>query len=498
MSATAQVVLSVSAIGKTYAQPVLGDVSLSLRRGEVLALTGENGAGKSTLSKIIGGLETPSTGYMEFQGQPYLPGSRAAAERMGVRMVMQELNLLPTLSVAENLFLDNLPSRAGWINRKRLRQMAQAAMAQVGLDAIDPDTPVGELGIGHQQMVEIARNLIGECRVLIFDEPTAMLTAREVELLFTQIARLQQQGVAIVYISHRLEELKRIAKRIAVLRDGRLVCVEPMARYSSAELVNLMVGRELAEHIDLGQRQIGAPLLKVNGLGRADKVRDVSFEVRSGEIFGISGLIGAGRTELLRLIYGADRADSGTIELGNPLRGVHIRSPVSAVRQGIALITEDRKGEGLLLLQSISSNIALGNMPAISRAGILDRDAERDLAQRQIAAMRIRSSGPQQAVGELSGGNQQKVVIGRWLERDCSVLLFDEPTRGIDVGAKFDIYGLLADLARNGKALVVVSSDLRELMLICDRIGVLSAGRLVDTFERETWTQDQLLAAASN
>jgi len=496
MSATAQVVLSVSAIGKTYAQPVLGDVSLSLRRGEVLALTGENGAGKSTLSKIIGGLETPSTGYMSYQGQPYLPGSRAAAERLGVRMVMQELNLLPTLSVAENLFLDNLPSRAGWISRKRLHQMAQAAMAQVGLDAIDPDTPVGELGIGHQQMVEIARNLIGECRVLIFDEPTAMLTAREVELLFTQIDRLQQRGVAIVYISHRLEELKRIAQRIAVLRDGRLVCLEPMARYSSGELVNLMVGRELAEHIDLGQRHIGASLLKVSGLGRADKVRDVSFEVRSGEIFGISGLIGAGRTELLRLIYGADRADIGTIEVGNPLRAVQISSPASAVREGIALITEDRKGEGLLLSQSISSNIALGNMPAISRAGILDRNAEHDLAQRQIAAMRIRSSGPGQVVGELSGGNQQKVVIGRWLERDCSVLLFDEPTRGIDVGAKFDIYGLLADLARQGKALVVVSSDLRELMLICDRIGVLSAGRLVDTFERETWTQDQLLAAA--
>ncbi|WP_136475517.1 sugar ABC transporter ATP-binding protein [Pseudomonas sp. DG56-2] len=496
MSATAQVVLSVSAIGKTYAQPVLGDVSLSLRRGEVLALTGENGAGKSTLSKIIGGLETPSTGYMSYQGQPYLPGSRAAAERLGVRMVMQELNLLPTLSVAENLFLDNLPSRAGWISRKRLHQMAQAAMAQVGLDAIDPDTPVGELGIGHQQMVEIARNLIGECRVLIFDEPTAMLTAREVELLFTQIDRLQQRGVAIVYISHRLEELKRIAQRIAVLRDGRLVCLEPMARYSSGELVNLMVGRELAEHIDLGQRHIGASLLKVSGLGRADKVRDVSFEVRSGEIFGISGLIGAGRTELLRLIYGADRADIGTIEVGNPLRAVQISSPASAVREGIALITEDRKGEGLLLSQSISSNIALGNMPAISRAGILDRNAEHDLAQRQIAAMRIRSSGPGQLVGELSGGNQQKVVIGRWLERDCSVLLFDEPTRGIDVGAKFDIYGLLADLARQGKALVVVSSDLRELMLICDRIGVLSAGRLVDTFERETWTQDQLLAAA--
>lgn len=496
MSATADVVLSVSAIGKTYAQPVLGDIDLSLRRGEVLALTGENGAGKSTLSKIIGGLEVPTTGHMLYQGQPYLPGSRAAAERLGVRMVMQELNLLPTLTVAENLFLDNLPGRVGWINRKRLRQLAVAAMAQVGLDAIDPDTPVGELGIGHQQMVEIARNLIGDCHVLIFDEPTAMLTAREVELLFTQIERLQQRGVAIVYISHRLEELKRIAQRIAVLRDGKLVCVEPMQRYNSEQLVNLMVGRELGEHIDLGVRNIGAPILKVNGLSRSDKVKDVSFEVRSGEIFGISGLIGAGRTELLRLIYGADSADSGSLELGKPLRPVRVDSPVAAVRQGIALITEDRKGEGLLLSQSISANIALGNLPAISRVGVVNSGAERELAERQIAAMRIRSSSPEQVVGELSGGNQQKVVIGRWLERDCSVLLFDEPTRGIDVGAKFDIYGLLAELARQGKALVVVSSDLRELMLICDRIGVLSAGRLIDTFERDSWTQDQLLAAA--
>ncbi|MDD1015750.1 sugar ABC transporter ATP-binding protein [Pseudomonas rubra] len=496
MSATADVVLSVSAIGKTYAQPVLGDVDLSLHRGEVLALTGENGAGKSTLSKIIGGLEAATTGHMLYQGRAYQPGSRAAAERLGVRMVMQELNLLPTLTVAENLFLDNLPGRAGWINRKRLRQLAQAAMAQVGLEAIDPDTPVGELGIGHQQMVEIARNLIGDCHVLIFDEPTAMLTAREVELLFTQIERLQQRGVAIVYISHRLEELKRIAQRIAVLRDGKLVCVEPMQRYNSEQLVNLMVGRELGEHIDLGVRNIGAPILKVHKLSRGDKVKQVSFEVRSGEVFGISGLIGAGRTELLRLIYGADSADSGSMELGDPLLPVRVDSPVDAVRQGIALITEDRKGEGLLLSQSISANIALGNLPAISRAGVVSSAAERALAERQIAAMRIRSSSPEQVVGELSGGNQQKVVIGRWLERDCTVLLFDEPTRGIDVGAKFDIYGLMAELARQGKALVVVSSDLRELMLICDRIGVLSAGRLIETFKRDSWTQDQLLAAA--
>jgi len=491
-----EVVLSVTGLGKTYAQPVLGDVTLELRGGEVLALTGENGAGKSTLSKLISGLETPTTGHMLYRGQPYGPASRTEAESLGVRMVMQELNLLPTLTVAENLFLDNLPGRLGWINQKRLRQLATAAMAQVGLDAIDPDTPVGELGIGHQQMVEIARNLIGDCHVLIFDEPTAMLTAREVELLFTQIERLRQRGVAIVYISHRLEELQRVAQRIAVLRDGKLVCAEPIQRYSSNELVNLMVGRELGEHIDLGRRQIGAPLLKVDKLNRAGKVRDVSFEVRAGEIFGISGLIGAGRTELLRLIYGADRADSGTVALGLPPQVLNIDSPKAAVSAGIALITEDRKGEGLLLSQSISANIALGNLGAVSRAGVLDSAMERSLAERQISAMRIRSASPAQAVGELSGGNQQKVVIGRWLERDCQVLLFDEPTRGIDVGAKFDIYGLLAELARQGKALVVVSSDLRELMLICDRIAVLSAGRLIDTFERDHWSQDQLLAAA--
>jgi ribose transport system ATP-binding protein len=497
MSASAQAtVLSVSGIGKTYAQPVLGNIDLTLLRGEVLALTGENGAGKSTLSKIIGGLVTPTTGQMQYQGQAYAPASRTQAERLGIRMVMQELNLLPTLSVAENLFLDNLPSRAGFINRKQLRADAIQAMAQVGLDAIDPDTLVSELGIGHQQMVEIARNLIGDCHVLILDEPTAMLTSREVEMLFEQITRLQARGVSIIYISHRLEELARVAQRIAVLRDGQLVCVEPMANYNSEQLVTLMVGRELGEQIDLGPRHIGEVALSVKGLGRSNKVMDVSFEVRSGEVFGISGLIGAGRTELLRLIYGADIADTGTIALGFPSRPVSIRSPVDAVNEGIALITEDRKGEGLLLTQSISANIALGNMPSISKAGIVNGRDEIKLAQRQVDAMRIRSSSPTQLVSELSGGNQQKVVIGRWLERDCTVMLFDEPTRGIDVGAKFDIYALLGELTRQGRALVVVSSDLRELMLICDRIGVLSAGRLIDTFERDTWTQDELLAAA--
>lgn len=491
-----ETVLAARNIGKTYVQPVLGGVELELRAGEVLALTGENGAGKSTLSKIFCGLEQPTTGSLSFLGQPYAPASRREAERLGVRMVLQELNLLPTLTVAENLFLDNLPSRGGWIARGRLREMAREAMARVGLEAIDPDTPVAALGVGHQQMVEIARNLIGDCRVLVLDEPTAMLTAREVDLLFEQIQRLRDAGVAIVYISHRLEELAKVAQRVAVLRDGQLVAVEPIDRYSSDELVTLMVGREVGEAIDLGERQIGAPLLQVSNLSRRGKVDDVSFSVRAGEIYGISGLIGAGRTELLRLIYGADRADSGQVAIGNPPVPVRVRSPAEAVGHGIALITEDRKGEGLLLGQPIAANLALGNMPAVSRHGLMRPAAEQALAQRQIDAMRIRCNGAHQAVAELSGGNQQKVVIGRWLERDCQVLLFDEPTRGIDVGAKFEIYGLLGELARQGKALVVVSSDLRELMLICDRIGVLSAGRLIETFDRDDWSQDRLLAAA--
>ncbi|SDD44187.1 sugar ABC transporter ATP-binding protein [Paraburkholderia lycopersici] len=517
VASSAPAVLTVSGVGKTYEQPVLADVSLALHAGEVLALTGENGAGKSTLSKIVSGLTAPGAGSMQLMGRPYAPASRREAEALGVRMVMQELNLLPTLTVAENLFLDRLPQagplRLGWIDRKRLRANARAAMAQVGLDAIDPDTPVGELGIGHQQLVEIARSLIGsadgagsagEMRVLILDEPTAMLTGREVELLFEQIARLRARGVALVYISHRLEELERIAQRVAVLRDGKLVRVDAMANLTPERIVALMVGRELGERIDLGQRRIGAPLLKVEGVTRAKAVRDVSFDVRAGEIFGISGLIGAGRTELVRLIYGADRMERGVVALarapGAAPEPVQIASPADAVRLGIALITEDRKGEGLLLPQPLAANVTLGNVGAVSRYGVVDAARENALARTQIDGLRIRTAGPAQPVGELSGGNQQKVVIGRWLARDIThamrVVLFDEPTRGIDVGAKFDIYALMGALAREGRALVVVSSDLRELMLICDRIGVMSAGKMTAVYARDEWSQDKLLAAA--
>lgn len=489
-------ILSITGIGKTYSEPVLTDVSVKLYPGKVLALTGENGAGKSTLSKIIGGLVTPTTGSMLYQGQPYAPANRKQAEKLGVRMVMQELNLLTTLSVAENLFIDQLPHRAGWINRKRLRAMARPVMAMVGLQMIDPDTLVGELGMGHQQMIEIARNLIGESRILILDEPTAMLTSREVELLFSQIQLFKQRGVSLIYISHRLDELAMIADDVTVLRDGHVVCTDNIKRYSSDQLVSLMVGRDLDSTFDVSGRRPGKPILDVQRFSRGSVIRDVSFTLHSGEVLGVSGLVGSGRTELLRAIFGADRAESGQLSLGDPLKPVVIRSPAEAIAHRIALVTEDRKGEGLLLPQSVAANISLGNSDKISRLSIVNSQQEQRLAEKHINSLGIRTAGTAQDVASLSGGNQQKVLISRWLERNCDVILFDEPTRGIDVGAKRDIYLLLNELTRSGKGLVVVSSDLRELMLICDRIAVLSAGKLVDIFTRGAWTQDQLLAAA--
>jgi len=493
--------LRVSAVSKHYAAPVLRDIDLDVHAGEVLALTGENGAGKSTLSKILCGLETATSGSMTLAGTLYAPDTRSAAEALGVRMVLQELSMVPTLTVAENLFLGDLPRRLGFVDRSALLHRAEQALARVGLD-LDPWTPVQTLGIGHRQMIEIARALASACRVLILDEPTAMLSAHESATLFERIDALRREGVAIIYISHRLDELARIADRIVVLRDGKLVTDAPAATVTQDALIQAMVGRDVAAASET-QRTTrapwpgdGSPALRVTGLTRAPAVRDVSFDVAPGEIFGIAGLVGAGRTELLRLIFGADRADAGTVEMGSPLAPVRIRSPGDAVRHGISLLTEDRKDEGLMLSLPIATNITLGNMPGVTKRGWLQPAQERALAQRHIGALRVRCAGPEQPVGELSGGNQQKVAIARWLERDTPVLLFDEPTRGVDVGAKFDIYTLLEALAARGKALVVVSSDLRELMQLCDRIGVMRAGRLTHIFQRDSWSQDTLLAAA--
>ncbi|MDR7151631.1 ribose transport system ATP-binding protein [Hydrogenophaga palleronii] len=502
--------LAIHDVGKDYTATVLDGVNLALFAGEVLALTGENGAGKSTLSKILCGLEQPTRGGMVLDGQTYTPGSRRDAERHGVRMVMQELGLVPTLTVAENLLMGRLPHRLGWLQRDALHAAARAQLAKIGLDTIDPATPVAQLGIGQQQMVEIARNLQDDTRILVLDEPTAMLTPRETNYLFEQIAHLTARGVAIVYVSHRLEELRRIADRVAVLRDGRLVDVRPMAGMSEDDLVQRMVGRVVSDLEHRPRRAAGPVVMSAEGLGRGTAVQDVSLALRAGEIFGIAGLVGSGRTELVRLLFGADRADRGSVTLypepanterqASPAMGCTIprgfASPLQAIAAGVGLVTEDRKSQGLLLSQPIRINATLSDLSAVSRGGWLQRGLENRLVQGFVRKLGIRCRSAEQPVGQLSGGNQQKVVFARWLHREGRVLLLDEPTRGVDVGARAELYGELDRMASEGRALLMVSSDLHELMAMADRIGVMSAGSLVAVFERGEWSEQSLLAAA--
>ncbi|MCW5229937.1 sugar ABC transporter ATP-binding protein [Verminephrobacter eiseniae] len=544
-----QALLAIDALGKDYTATVLDGVTLTLNAGEVLALTGENGAGKSTLAKILCGLTLPTRGHMRLAGQVYAPASRRDAERHGLRMVLQELGLVPTLTVAENLLLGRLPQRAGWLRRAALHSAARAQLDRIGLHHLDPATPVARLGLGQQQMLEIARNLQDDTRILVLDEPTAMLTPRETSFLFEQIAQLTARGVAIVYVSHRLEELRRVADRVAVLRDGRLVDLRPMAGLSEDELVQRMVGHSVSDLEYRPRRAAGPVVLSVEGLGRGSAVQDVSLQLHAGELLGIAGLVGSGRTELLRLLFGADRADRGCItlhpqdrplpppipsaasaasaasatsaastasaahdgwpapvamqEMAPPAQSPARRqtprvfsSPLQAIAAGLGLVTEDRKSQGLLLTQPIRINATLSDLGAIARGGWLQRALENRLVQSLVHRLGIRCRNAEQPVGQLSGGNQQKVVFARWLHRPCRVLLLDEPTRGVDVGARAELYRELDRMAAEGRALLMVSSDLRELMSMADRIGVMRAGRLVALFERGQWSEQALLAAA--
>ncbi len=493
-----ETLLAVSGLRKTYGPTVaLGGVDFSLRSGEVHALVGENGAGKSTLARAIAGLVRPDGGTMVFEGRPYAPRSKHEAEGLGVRMVLQELNVIGTLTVAENVFLDQMPHRLGWIDYRRMNEEARTLMSRLGMEGLDPARPVGTLGIGQQQMVEIAAGLSRLCRVWILDEPTAALTDPEIDRLFAQVNRLRSEGVGILYISHRMEEIRRLADRITVLRDGLIVSTHRAGEVALDRIVREMVGREMGEEVSRAAAAPGGSALRVEGLCRGEAVRDVSFEAFRGEILGFAGLMGSGRTETMRAIFGADRAERGTVYLQGSSRPARIRSHRDAVREGLALLTEDRQGQGLLLPLSIRANTTLARMEDVSgKGGWISADAEREVAERFVRALSIRCASPEQTVVQLSGGNQQKVVIAKWLFRDCGVLIFDEPTRGIDVGAKFEIYRILADLAGQGKAVIVVSSDLKELMAVCDRIAVMSAGRLAAVFRRGEWDQDRIMEAA--
>ncbi len=453
----------------------LRGVDLELRRGEVLALVGENGAGKSTLIKVLAGAHAPDAGSIHLGGHAAHFTRPLDARKTGIDVIYQEFNLVPSLSAIENIFLGQEPAVAGFVRRGEERRRATELFARLGV-AVASDAPCRELTVAQQQIVEIARALAFDAQIVVMDEPSATLTPQEVERLFGIIRDLRTKGISVIYISHRLEEVFAIADRVLVLRDGEAIACRPLGEVTRDELIRLMVGRRLEEEFPKRQVPIGPPRLVVRGLTRGRKVRDVSFEVRRGEVVGLTGLVGAGRTETARLIFGADRKEAGTVELDGRL--LDIRSPRDAIRAGIALLTEDRKAQGLVLAQSVRDNFALPNLERFSFLGFVRRRAERQALARHVEALRIRSASPEQPARNLSGGNQQKVVLAKWLERDCEVLLFDEPTRGIDVGAKVEIYRLINDLAAAGKAILLISSELPEVLGMSDRILVMHEGRL--------------------
>ncbi|WP_244299960.1 sugar ABC transporter ATP-binding protein [Rubrobacter xylanophilus] len=467
-------------------------VDLDILPGEVHVVAGENGAGKSTLMKLLSQVERPTAGEIYISGERVEFHGPGHAQRLGVAMVYQEFALAPHLSVAENLFLGREPGRGGFVDRRAEKEEARGLLERVGLE-VDPDRLVSTLTVAEQQRVEIAKALAIDAKVVIMDEPTATLAEKEIEELFGVIRDLTSQGRAVLYISHRLDEIFRIADRVTVMRDGKVVATLPVEELDEAKLVRLMVGREIGNLYPRPETQIGDVLLRVRGLSRGERLRDCSFEVRAGEILGFAGLVGAGRTELARAVFGADPVDAGEIELEG--RRLRIRKPQDAIEAGIGYLTEDRKGEGLALQLGIDQNITLASLPA--RFGFIGLGRERSIAERRREQLNIRTPSVRRKVQVLSGGNQQKVVVARWLETRARVLFFDEPARGIDVGAKAEMFALIGELAREGRGIVLISSYLPELINMCDRILVMRDGSVAGVLEREEFSEERIIALAT-
>lgn len=471
----------------------LRGVDLTLRSGEILALLGENGAGKSTLIKMLGGAHQPDQGTIRISGQPVDLSSPIAAISSGIGVIYQEFNLVPRLTAWENIFLGREQS-SGFVNRNEERRRSKELFEQIGVP-VPIDTPCGELSIAQQQLVEIAKALSQDARLIVMDEPSAAITPQEVERLFHIIRDLQSRGIGVIYISHRLDEIFTIADRVVVLRDGQLAGEGETRSLTRQQLIEWMVGREIQNEFPKTRHTRDSIRLSVRNMNRGSIVRDVSFDIRAGEVLGMTGLIGAGRTETARLIFGADRSDSGHISLdGHPLR---IRSPRDAIRNGICLLTEDRKGQGLVLSSSVRENFGLPNLKDFSRFGFVRQTKERFAFSTYVDQLQIKIPNQEQLARNLSGGNQQKVVLAKWLERNAEVLIFDEPTRGIDVGAKYEIYLLINELAKQGKAILMISSELPEVIGMSDRILVMHEGRITGVIEDATTaTQEQIMEMA--
>jgi ribose transport system ATP-binding protein len=497
---TSDELLSVSVVDKSFAGVrVLNSVSFALSAGRTLGLVGENGAGKSTLMNILGGNHQPDAGRMRLGGQPYAPRNPTDATRHGVAFIHQELNLFPNLSIAENIFLTDFPRTVGlpWIQRRTLRAKTAELLVQVGLDS-PPETLVDRLSAGERQLVEIAKSLSIDARLIIFDEPTTSLSARETEGLFSLMHRLRERGLSMIYISHILGDVLRLCDDVVVLRDGEVVGEGVVSEFTADRMISLMVGRNLSQLYPTRRGQATAqPVLEVKSLCQPHVVHDINLTLHRGEVLGISGLMGAGRSELARILFGLDPHASGEIRFdGSPLGRT---PPLDRIQRGLAFLTEDRRAEGLCLEASIADNIALVSLRQHARTpfGLLDTSRWREGIRAMREAVRLTAKAEDaQPVNTLSGGNQQKVVLAKWLLARPNVLILDEPTRGIDVGAKFEVYQLIHELADGGAGVLVISSEIEELIGICDRLLVMRRGEIAGEFRREEFDREKILAAA--
>jgi ribose transport system ATP-binding protein len=475
----------------------LDGVDLNLRPGEVHALVGENGAGKSTLMKVLSGAVRPGAGQMVLDGQPYRPTGPQDARRHGVAMVYQELTLAPHLSVEANILLGIEPSRFGFLRRDEGRRRVREALAVLEHPEIQPESSIADLSPATRQLVEIARALLVDVRLLVLDEPTSSLSQEDAGRLFALVHRLRERGVTVVYISHYLEEVRQIADRFTVLRDGRSVGGGSVGEFSTERMIELMVGRSLAEQFPHVPHTIGQPVLELTNVVAGPVSSGVNLTLHRGEILGLAGIVGSGRTELLRAVFGLDPVRSGKVVV----RSVHLArhaGPARRIEQGVGMLSEDRKAEGLTLNQSIADNLTYSRLRPYSRFGWLDLRRRRRAVVDWLAKLSIRCAGPDQSVGELSGGNQQKVALGRLLHQDADVLLLDEPTRGVDVGSKAEIYRLIGELAAQGRAVLFVSSYLPELLGVCDHLAVMARGRLSEVRPARDWSPRQVIAFATS
>lgn len=472
----------------------LKNVDFRLRRGEVRALLGENGAGKSTLMKILAGAVSADSGIIEIDGKPATIRSPKDSRDLGVSIIYQEFVLVPQLSVAENIFLDRLSEKSGIVNWKKINAAAKKLLMEMGFDMIDPRKQVGSMPVAYQQIVEICKSLSQDAHILILDEPTAVLTFGEIERLFGIVKKLKDCGWGIIYISHRLEEVFQICDTATILKDGEFVGEYDVNTLTKRELVNLMVGRTMSNYYPARDHNIGKTVLSVSHLAAGSSVKDVSFYVRAGEVLGISGLVGAGRTESMRAIFGIDKIDSGEILLNG--KSVRFSSPDAAVKAGIGFLPEDRKNEGVVLSQSIRFNTTLSNIGSFSRFGINSYSKERKIAEELLTKLHTKYGGLEDPVSSLSGGNQQKVALAKWLAANCQVIILDEPTRGVDVGAKSEIYSIINSLAQDGAAVIMISSEMEEIINMCDRAVVMRQGIVTGELDKKELNEQGLIALA--